>query len=304
MWSSSPTTATAAGWNEGRKSGYNAGMRGTKGTLYDGGHRVPCFLRWPAKLKPRDVKKLTAHIDLLPTLLDLCGVNAAGGLPRDGRSLRPLLEGNPKEWEERTLFVHQQRVDVPVKHRLFAVMTQRWRLVGKELYDIVADPGQRHDVAKKHPGVAKGLLAAYDKWWDDISTRFSEDVPLVIGAAHSNPVTLNAHDWRGGKPLPFSQEVVKRMPLMNGWWAVEVARAGTYRFTLRHQPAEAKFPLRAVKARIAVGKQETSAAVRKGAAEVMLTLELKAGPTRLSTELEEAGGKKRGAFFVEVERIE
>ncbi len=293
---------TAAGWNDAKKDGFNSGMRGTKATMYDGGHRVPCFLRWPTKYRPRDVMELTAHIDLLPTLLDLCGVPARGGLPRDGRSLRPLLEGKG-DLPAPTLFVHQQRVETPVKYRQFAVLTERWRLVGPELFDIKADPAQKADLAKKHADTAGVLRKAYDGWWDDISKTFEDDVPLVIGATESNPVTLNAHDWRGGGPLPFSQEAVKRLPTQNGWWAVDVARAGTYRFTLRHAPAEAKIPLRAGKARVACGKAEAEAPIDGGAG-VTLTLKLPAGRTRLTTTLTEKSGAERGAFYVDVERVE
>ena len=53
---------------------YNAGMRGLKGTVYEGGIRVPCFVRWPAVVKPGSrIDHIAAHIDLLPTILDACG---------------------------------------------------------------------------------------------------------------------------------------------------------------------------------------------------------------------------------------
>ena len=65
---------TAAGYNEKTGDGFNAGMRGIKGSEYDGGHRVPCFFRWPGHLPGgKDVDAVTAHIDILPTLIDLCG---------------------------------------------------------------------------------------------------------------------------------------------------------------------------------------------------------------------------------------
>ncbi len=77
--------------NEGHlTSGYNAGMRGLKGSPYEGGHHVPCFLHWPAgKLTGgRDVQGLTAHFDLLPTLVDVCDLKQATPVAYDGRSLR------------------------------------------------------------------------------------------------------------------------------------------------------------------------------------------------------------------------
>src|SRR5262245_53285222 len=77
---------------------YNAGMRGRKGSVHEGGSRVPLFVQWPGHLKARVVQEIAAHIDLYPTLLDLCGVTAPKGPPVDGVSLRPLLEGKSAKW--------------------------------------------------------------------------------------------------------------------------------------------------------------------------------------------------------------
>jgi arylsulfatase A-like enzyme len=294
---------SAAGWNEAKRDGFNAGMRGSKGSAYDGGHRVPCFFRWPGQpADGRDVPDLTAHIDILPTLLDLCGIEAKHRMPIDGVSLRSLLAGKGKL--ERTLFVHSQRVEHPVKWRQCAVLTARWRLIdGKELYDMPADPGQRRDVQAVHPEVVKQLRAEYEKWWDSIGTRFGEYCRIVLGSPKENPTRLTCHDWHG-KVAPSSQTALHKLPAVNGFWAVQIERAGTYRFTLRHHPAEAKTALKAVKARLRAGKQETSAAVPAEATAVTLEVKLPAGPAEVQTWLEEKDGTSRGAFYVEVRRVE
>ena len=86
------------------KDVYNAGMRGRKGSEYDGGHRVPFFLHWPNGgmniLKKIDT--LCHAVDIAPTLLDLIGAPSPQGYEFDGLSLRSLLE-NPKssDWVER-----------------------------------------------------------------------------------------------------------------------------------------------------------------------------------------------------------
>ena len=79
-------------------------MRGTKGSEYDGGHRVPMFIRWPGgKIKAgMDIARVTAHIDMMPTLAELCGV-ATPKAPLDGKSLVPLLRGKDAGWAERVL---------------------------------------------------------------------------------------------------------------------------------------------------------------------------------------------------------
>ena len=67
---------------------YNAGMRGRKGSLDEGGTRVPLFVRYPKRIKPKTVvKPITAHIDILPTLVELTGIESIPTLPQDGKSL-------------------------------------------------------------------------------------------------------------------------------------------------------------------------------------------------------------------------
>ncbi|MBL8296283.1 MAG: arylsulfatase, partial [Bryobacterales bacterium] len=103
---------------------FNAGMRGQKGTVYQGGIRVPSFWRWPGRLKPEKVTRIAAHIDVLPTVLELAGVKADG--PRmDGRSLAPLLKGEEVDWADRTLFTQWHRGDEPELFRACAARNQR-----------------------------------------------------------------------------------------------------------------------------------------------------------------------------------
>jgi arylsulfatase A-like enzyme len=91
---------------EGRGS-YNAGMRGKKGSPYEGGHRVPFMVRYPdAGIKGgRDIDPLTGYIDFMPTLLELCGIPKPSRISFHGRSLVPLMrEGPGGMWEERVIF--------------------------------------------------------------------------------------------------------------------------------------------------------------------------------------------------------
>jgi len=294
---------TAAG---ARKGGFNAGMRGSKGSEYDGGHRVPFFIRWPAGglSGGRDVPQLTAHIDVLPTLAELCGVPLPKGLDLDGKSLVPLLRGEGF-WQPRTLFVHSQRIEFPEKWRKCAVMTDRWRLVdGKELFDMQADPGQRNNVADANPEVVRRLRAEYDRWWEHISDRFDDYVRIVLGADQANPTHLTCHDWHtNNKLVPWNQRMIARDPQANGFWAVRVARAGRYRFTLRARPAGVAYRFQPGTARVRIGDAEISAPIRAGSDRVVLEASVPKGNAKLQTWLEHADGTTRGAYFLEVERI-
>lgn len=153
---------------------YNAGMRGAKGTPYQGGTRVPSFWRWPGVCKPGvEVSALTAHIDIFPTLAELAGAKIPEGLALDGRSLAPLFKDAAAPWPDRNLFIHVGRwakgEAAASKYAKCAVRNQRFRLVNNvELYDIAADPGETRNVIQDHPQVVAAMRAAYDQWWEQI----------------------------------------------------------------------------------------------------------------------------------------
>jgi arylsulfatase A-like enzyme len=293
---------SSGGYSE-QSGGYNSGMRGIKGSEYDGGHRVPCFWRWPGQLlSGHDESRITAHIDLLPTLIDLCALRKPDPVRLDGRSLRPLLMGQG-EWSDRTLFVHSQRIDHPEKWRKCAVMTDRWRLInGAELYDMAADSGQLHDLHDRHQAVVADLRSAYDRWWTDISKRFGEYCEITVGAKQENPTLLCCHDWHGAVAIS-DQQSVREGVIANGFWSVNVARSGRYEITLRQQPAAANFGINAHSASLTVADLELSKPVPRGSTSVTFALRLPAGPTRLQTWLSNKSGT-RGAYYVEVKYLE
>jgi arylsulfatase A-like enzyme len=287
---------------------YNAGMRGQKGSHYDGGHRVHAFIRHPARgiQGGRDVRPMTAHIDLAPTLLELAGVKPPVRVAFDGTSLVPLLTDPRAEttWPDRTLIVHNQRVPDPIKWRQTAVMTDRWRLVDdRELYDMGVDPGQQHNVIDEHPEVAGRLRAAYERWWTDVSTRFQETTPLYIGAGQQEHVQLNAHDWMADRTeeVPWNQPLVVQRMETNGPWRVRAVRAGRYRFVLRERPKVAGFELPARQARLRVGEAfDETRSVEPGATGVRFEVDLPAGDAEIRTWLVDADGTSRGAYYVDV----
>ncbi len=113
-----------------KHGGYNGGLRGWKGSPWEGGIHQFCFIRWPAQLKAgRQVDRLAAHIDLAPTLLDFCGVAKPERVSFDGRSLAPLLRGETTNWPDRTLVFQWHRGDAPERYRSAAVRSQDWKLV-------------------------------------------------------------------------------------------------------------------------------------------------------------------------------
>ena len=157
---------------------FNAGMRGSKGTPYQGGTRVPCFFRWPAGGIPAGTEcdALAAHIDIFPTLAGIAGATLSEEVKQqvEGRSLLPLLKNPKADWPERTLVHHVGRwgkgqPPESSKYRECAIQNSRFTLVNNtELYDLKADPGETTNVIAQHPEVAASLRATYEQWWKDI----------------------------------------------------------------------------------------------------------------------------------------
>lgn len=310
---------TAAGH---RNGGFHAGMRGNKGSEYDGGHRVPCFIYWPAggMTGGRDLDALAAHIDLVPTLSSSAGFPIGIDEELDGTDLSFWLryeEDLPcaPVWPgDRTLVVESQRIDHPEQWRKCAVMTQRWRLVnGEELFDMKDDPGQKRNVASEHPEVVKVLRDDYERWWDRVSGRNDDYVRIVLGAEAAPVVHLSCHDWHplsgNTNDVPWSQSnTIERDPQANGFWAVEIEQPGRYAFRLRRRPASVIETIRAAKATVRLDQEDATSSAESSidarAASADLLVDLPAGPGELRTELTSDDGETRGAYFVEVRLVE
>ncbi|MDX9978847.1 MAG: arylsulfatase [Lentisphaeria bacterium] len=230
---------------------YNAGLRGFKGSEYEGGHRIPWLMRWPdgGVKGGKDVDELTAYIDFMPTMLDLCGIPVPPERSFHGRSLAPLARNRADgaDWAGRILVTDTQRVADPVKWRMSCVMKGPWRLVDHdELYDLAADPGQQANVADRHPGIVAELRAAYEAWWSICSRQMAEEIPLSIGAEAQEVAILHTHDLRNADcDVVWNQRQIRQGQPCLGYWEVCVERPGTYAFDLRRWPGEAGHGIRA-----------------------------------------------------------
>ncbi len=248
---------------EGREgSRFNTGMRGMKGTVHEGGMRVPLFVRWPGHL-PSDmvVRQIAMHVDLFPTIAVLCGVTDPQTLPLDGTSLASLLRGPVSDWPERMIFARSAGWRRMVEYRdpeiaelnplSGTVRTTRWRAVNEgdswQLYDMLADPSQERDVAGDHPDETAQLIEAYDAWFADVTQEPIVRPPIPVGYSERPFVELPApeayfsggirwynqwgfaHDWLTGW-----SKTEDRI-----WWEIDVVAAGRYEASVQYTcPAE------------------------------------------------------------------
>ncbi len=232
---------------------YNAGMWGRKTTLWEGGHRVPCFIRYPAGgvNEGRDIGGLTQVQDLFPTLLALSGLETE--IETDGKDLEPALRGSEEIPEDRMLVINYSRMpmgfeypapDSPSRMRRegAGVLWKRWRLLeDRKLYDLASDPFQRKNVINQHPEVVARMREYLNQWWERVGDEANEPQLSVIGHDAENPVLLTACEWLD--VFIDQQKQVRRADLKNGWWEIDVAEAGEYEFELRRWPKDLNIPL-------------------------------------------------------------
>jgi arylsulfatase A-like enzyme len=287
---------------------YNSGMRGRKGTVYDGGIRVPSFVRWPRGLKGGwELETIAAHIDVTPTLLTACGVEKPKGVTVDGRSLLPLLKQEKADWIPRTLYFQWHRGDVPELNRACAARADRWKLVQVagvqpnaklpekptfQLFDMPSDPYEERDVADKHPEVVAEMRKGYERWFADVKAERNFAPPLIyIGRPSENPTVLTRQDWRGPRAGWTPKDL--------GQWDVEIAAEGNYDVTTRF-PATKEETL----VTLTVGELVVKVRVAEGVSDHTFTaVPLKRGPAKVEAALGE-GKESVGAHYVEVKRRE
>lgn len=220
-------------------AGYNAGMRGMKGSYYDGGHRVPFFMRHPSAniCGGQDVDEMTLHLDMFDTFATMCNLNVHEDYKSDGMDISDLILGKTETLPTRYEFIQfHQSTDKPEKWDN-AVISDEWRLVyGKELYNIKSDKSQKHDVSEKHPEIVGKMRKAHEEWWAEAEPFTNNFSHIVLGNETENPTRLDSMDVMGD--VTWNQISVANAMKSSGRWNVEFDAAGTYEFQLRRWPNE------------------------------------------------------------------
>lgn len=293
---------------------YNSGMKGKKGSCYDGGHRVPFIARWPAGNWKGGIQidRLTAHIDILPTFMNIAGVKLDATHDLDGRSLLPLING--EKWEDRILMTDSQRIYTPLKWRNTSVMNETWRLLNnKLLFNIEKDPGQKVNVASQFPEVVEKLSKAYDEIWSKMEPGLAKPTYVTVGTEFENPAILTSHDWRGDidiKNLPWSQSHIVEGIDSNGYWTANFNQSGKYRFLLRRWPPEIDWTIHFLEkdrklnlAKLRIGEKFLEKAILLEDEGVEFILDISAGVHDIQSYFCADKKEIRGAYYLIVEHL-
>jgi len=209
---------------------WNGGMKGKKGSTDEGGVRVPCVINWPGHIPAgKTIPEIAGAIDLLPTLADLAEIELTGDKHLDGKSLKPLLMGSTQAWPDRMIFSKW--------NNKVSVRTQTHRLDhAGNLYDMIADPGQVHDISEEQPELVTELRQAVKQWRTEMDAETSEmHRPLTLGYASAPETQLPARDGEYSGNVARSGRAPNCSFFTNWssmddriWWDIDVLEEGTY----------------------------------------------------------------------------
>ena len=289
---------------------YVGPFRGMKSHVHEGGIRTVFYARWPDGLDAgTSSDRIAAHIDLMPTLLDVAGAEVPKSNKLDGRSLLPLLKGKKLEWEDRELVLQSHRGDEPVATHHFALRTQNWKLlrpsgfgseelaadklVPMELYDMRSDQGETKNLAGEKSKKLAELRAAYEEWFSDVSsTREDNYAPprIILGADQETLSDLSIQDWRVEDAEGWGNR---------GKWMVSIVDAGPYAAEVKWESAIGEREIT-----LNVGEESFTTKLSDGATVADFgKVELPEGEVAISVEISGTVGKAETLRFVTLERV-
>ena len=320
---------------------FNAGMRGRKTEIWEGGHRVPCFIRWPkgGLGRPRDIGGLTQSQDILPTLLDFCNIEYGNEPKLDGISLKPFIQGQEKIPEDRILIINYSRMpgfsnypspysQTQMRADQAAVLWKRWRLLeDRALYNLAQDPKQKNNIIEDHPDVVMKMRGKLYSWWDTVKDLANKPQRIIIGSKYENPTKLSATEWLD--VFIDQQKQVLRGDQKSGYWLLNVATAGEYKIELRRWPKETRgtingtlpngdgeaLPITQAMLYVSghnhldIGEKKAykfeglTKRVTKNDQEATFTINLKKGPCALHTWFKGENNTMLSAYYVYIDRI-
>lgn len=228
---------------------FNAEMKGIKGSVHEGGVRVPSFWRWKEKIKPKIITTPAAHIDVLPTLADWLDLENLPGKSKDGVSLVPLFEDG--KISKRSIFSHVAQLDPMIKDRPGAIRKDSLLLAllpnGSELYDLKNDPAQLVNIASIRPAIVQELESEYFNWWNEATQGLSMQryipisklapeivLPTYEATLKGSLAFFEGHGWAQDWITHWTQESDSL------FWELDVLDSGTFEVWLEQTASPAQ----------------------------------------------------------------
>lgn len=221
---------------------FNGGMKGIKGSVDEGGVRLPFYISWPGKIKQGTTQQLAQDIDILPTLLGLCNISYEPVKPIDGIDLTGVIKGKQEPFD-RYILSRQANQSLAICNG--SVRNDRYRLVRTRkdtlLYDMHQDPSQENDISKNEPETAKELLSVLGSWEKELVDNYVPVTTIEAGFNNEKKFTLPVQDAKLSGLVKFSsihpnQSHTERW-IQNGdsiFWTLNINSAGTYRVEMQY----------------------------------------------------------------------
>ena len=245
---------------------FNGNMRGVKGSVHEGGVRVPFFIRWKNQVVPGLEETPVAHIDLYPTLADMCRLEPIPGRPIAGLSMAPLIFNRRDSFDRnRNIYTHVNFMEVPAGLNSGSFRNNRYRFVyenGKpQLYDLNEDPAETSDLATVKSELTQQYVDDYKSWFNDAAAQLNYQRPVILSA---KGVILPAYEATLTPGIKFKEGHGWAHDWIAEWnttddsvyWEIDCKNPGKYNVEIDYQCAKGEIGSRIVSS-IGSEKKET-----------------------------------------------
>jgi len=237
---------------------FNGNMRGMKTQVYEGGVRVPCYISWKGKIHHHVIDEPTANIDIMPTLLSLCGITGyQTAFPIDGLDLKGLIEEKTDRLPDRMIFTH--RLDRTLHPYIGSLRTRDYRLSvyrdSMHLFHIKNDPQENNNLYhhENHGAIAKKLHEAYFTWYEEASKNVYLNPVIPVGYDESRMIRIEATEGKLHGQVKYdssrSANWIYQFQTPDDYMSFELdaVRSGNYEILIEYsQPDEGSYNVVAV----------------------------------------------------------
>lgn len=221
---------------------YNGGMKGRKGSVDEGGVRLPFYIRWPGVIKPGTTDQLGQDIDILPTILGLCGIKYKPEKPIDGLDLSEVIRKHKKSFDR---YVFSRQANQPIGGCNASVRNSRYRMVRTKndtlLYNMIDDPDQKNDISDSERETVMNLSSLLGRWEDELVSTYSPVTTIEAGFESEKNFVLPVQDAILSENIKYSS-IYPNQAYSQGWsesgdsiyWNLKIMTPGIYKAELQY----------------------------------------------------------------------
>jgi len=221
---------------------YNGAMKGIKGSVDEGGVRLPFYIKWPGRIKPGITEQLAQDIDILPTLIGLCGITYAPVKPLDGIDLSGIISRKTRPFDR---FIYSRQANARLSNCNGSVRNNKFRLVRTKtdtlLYDMINDPSQRNDISDGEKEMFLKMSELLGNWEKELVGNYSPVTTIEAGFVEERHFTLPVQDAILSGNIKYSS-IHPNQAYTLGWsqkgdsvyWNLDIAVPGTFEVEIQY----------------------------------------------------------------------